>query len=178
MFVIFSDEGVRHAGVQHGFTMVELIVVGRPGLPYNSIREIVAVAKASPGKISYATAGSGSPPHLSFEYLNSLAVIELLHVPYKGEAAALTDLIGEQIQMVPANFAAALPQIQGGRVRCWGQRAWRHVTEIHASPRSCMPVCGCCGLLQRKAYRGFARCEKARKPHRHRGDSLLINSQR
>jgi tripartite-type tricarboxylate transporter receptor subunit TctC len=102
---------VGHAG------LVELIVVGRPGLPYNSIREIVAVAKASPGKISYATSGSGSPPHLSFEYLNSLAGIELLHIPYKGDAPALTDLMGNQVDLAILGVPGAVVQIKAGKIK-------------------------------------------------------------
>lgn len=94
------------------------VIVIANGLPPKDLKEFIAYAKANPKKINFGSAGVGTQTHLAGENLAFAAGLDLVHVPYKGEAAALTDLVGEQIQMVPANFAAALPQIQGGRVRC------------------------------------------------------------
>jgi tripartite-type tricarboxylate transporter receptor subunit TctC len=94
------------------------VIVIANGLPAKDLREFIAYAKANPKKVNFGSAGVGTQTHLAGENLAYAAGLDLVHVPYKGEAAALTDLIGEQIQMVPANFPAALSQIQGGRVRC------------------------------------------------------------
>ena len=95
----------------------QVIVVGT-NVPGKDLKEFIAYAKANPKKVNFGSAGIGTQTHLAGENLAYQAGLELVHVPYKGEAAALTDLIGGQIQMVPANFAAALPHIQGGRIRC------------------------------------------------------------
>jgi tripartite-type tricarboxylate transporter receptor subunit TctC len=94
------------------------VIVISNGLPVKDLREFIAYAKANPKKVNFGSAGVGTQTHLAGENFAYSAGLDLVHVPYKGEAAALTDLIGGQIQMVPANFAAALPHIQGGRVRC------------------------------------------------------------
>jgi tripartite-type tricarboxylate transporter receptor subunit TctC len=94
------------------------VIVVANGLPAKDLKEFIAYAKANPKKVNFGSAGVGTQTHLAGENLAYSAGLELVHVPYKGEAAALTDLVGEQIQMVPANFTAALPQVQGGRVRC------------------------------------------------------------
>src|SRR5689334_11299751 len=95
----------------------QVIVIGN-AVPVRDLKEFIAYAKLNPKKINFGSAGIGTQTHLAGENLAYQAGMELVHVPYKGESAALTDLIGGQIQMVPANFAAALPHIQGGRIRC------------------------------------------------------------
>ena len=95
----------------------QVIVIGT-AVPAKDLKEFIAYAKANPKKVNFGSAGIGTQTHLAGENLAHQAGMELVHVPYKGESAALTDLIGGQIQMVPANFAAALPHIQGGRIRC------------------------------------------------------------
>lgn len=95
----------------------QVIVVGS-GIAAKDLKEFIAYAKANPKKVNFGSAGIGSQTHLAGENLAYQAGMDIVHVPYKGESPALTDLIGGQIQMVPANFAAALPHIQGGRIRC------------------------------------------------------------
>jgi len=95
----------------------QVIVIGT-AVPAKDLKEFIAYAKANPKKVNFGSAGIGTQTHLAGENLAHQAGMELVHVPYKGESAALTDLIGGQIHMVPANFAAALPHIQGGRIRC------------------------------------------------------------
>jgi tripartite-type tricarboxylate transporter receptor subunit TctC len=111
------DPGKDLAPITNVASGPQVIVVAN-GLAAKDLREFIAYAKANPKKVNFGSAGIGTQTHLAGENLAFQAGLDLVHVPYKGEAAALTDLIGEQIQMVPANFAAALPQIQGGRVRC------------------------------------------------------------
>ncbi len=87
-------------------------------LPPKNLQEFISYAKANPKKINFGSAGVGTQTHLAGENFAYAAGLDLVHVPYKGESAALTDLMGGQIQMVPANFAAAVPHIKGGRIRC------------------------------------------------------------
>jgi len=95
----------------------QVIVIANT-VPAKDLKEFIAYVKANPKRVNFGSAGVGTQTHLAGENLAFAAGLDIVHVPYKGEAAALTDLIGGQIQMVPANFAAALPHIQGGRIRC------------------------------------------------------------
>jgi tripartite-type tricarboxylate transporter receptor subunit TctC len=93
------------------------VLVVSPGLPVKSLAEFIALAKAKPGALSYGTPGIGTSPHLSMELLKSMAGIDLQHVPYRGTAAAVTDVIGGQIAATFANALTAKPQVDSGRVR-------------------------------------------------------------
>jgi len=84
------------------------------------VKELVAYAKANPGKVSYASQGNGSTSHLSAAMLASMAGLQLLHVPYKGEAPALTDLAGGRVDIFIGNLFAALKLAQGGRIKLLG----------------------------------------------------------
>ena len=94
----------------------QLIVV-TSSLPVRDLREFIAYAKANPSKVNMGSAGVGSQVHLAGENLAYAAKIEMTHVPYKGEAAALNDLMGGQIQVVASNFSAALPFAREGKIR-------------------------------------------------------------
>jgi tripartite-type tricarboxylate transporter receptor subunit TctC len=93
------------------------VLVVNPALPVKSLAEFIALAKAKPGALSYGTPGIGTSPHLSMELLKSMASIDLQHVPYRGTAAAVTDVIGGQIAATFANALTAKPQVDSGRVR-------------------------------------------------------------
>ncbi len=86
-------------------------------VPAKDLRELIAYAKANPKKLNYGSAGIGAQTHLAAENFAHAAGIELTHVPYKGESAALTDLMGGQIQLVTANLSAALAFIRDGKMR-------------------------------------------------------------
>lgn len=92
------------------------LIVTNPAVPAKSVRELIAHARANPNKLNYGSAGNGSFAHLSAELFRSMAKIQIAHVPYKGAAPALTDLLGNQIQLVFAPFPAALPHVNGGRL--------------------------------------------------------------
>src|SRR5438552_14249218 len=96
------------------------ILVVNPALPARSLAEFIALAKDKPGQLTYGTPGIGTSPHMSTELLKSMAGIDLQHVPYKGTAPALTDIIGGQICCMFSNALTALPQIEAGRVRALG----------------------------------------------------------
>lgn len=88
--------------------------------PAKTVQEFIAHAKANPGKISYGSPGVGAVPHLSMELFKKLAGVDIVHVPYKGSAQALTDLLGGQIPVIFDNLPANLPHIKAGRIRALG----------------------------------------------------------
>jgi len=94
-----------------------LILMVRNDSPYKSIKDIVAAAKANPGKLSYASGGIGGSHHLSGALLENAADIDLIHAPYKSGAAGATDLMGGQVQMMFEQMYSAMPAIKGGRLR-------------------------------------------------------------
>jgi tripartite-type tricarboxylate transporter receptor subunit TctC len=81
------------------------------------VADIVMLAKAEPGKLSYASAGMGTTSHLAGELFKSMAKVDVVHVPYKGNAPAITDLLGGQTQMIFATMPTVLPQVKAGRLR-------------------------------------------------------------
>lgn len=93
------------------------IVIAHPSLPVHSIRDLIAWAKKRPGELNYATAGNGTPGHLSMEMLKKQAGIDLVHVPYKGAAPAINDVLAGQIQLASSNISAVVPHINAGRLR-------------------------------------------------------------
>ena len=93
------------------------LLVTSPDAPFKTVPELIAYAKANPGKISYGSAGIGSSPHMSGELFRSQAGIDIVHVPYKGGAPAIVDLIAGRIQMMIANLPDLLGQVKGGKLR-------------------------------------------------------------
>jgi tripartite-type tricarboxylate transporter receptor subunit TctC len=86
-------------------------------VPAKSARELVALARAKPGQINFASAGSGGPTHMAGEMLKSMAGIDIVHVPYKGNAAALGDLVAGRVQMMFSNLLTAMPHARAGKLR-------------------------------------------------------------
>src|SRR5215475_11119101 len=93
------------------------ILVVKPDMPVNSAKELAALAKDKPGAIPFASTGSGSMPHLALELFQSSARVKFLHVPYRGAAPALTDLLGGQVQALFADTPVLMPQIRGGKLK-------------------------------------------------------------
>jgi tripartite-type tricarboxylate transporter receptor subunit TctC len=93
------------------------VLVVNPSVPANSLAQLIAYAKANPGKINFGSAGAGSITHLAGELLNAEAQVQLVHVPYKGAAPAVSDLLGGQVQMAILDVPVVLPHIQSGRFR-------------------------------------------------------------
>jgi len=98
-------------------TIVPQVVVVNPSLPVKSIPELIAYAKANPGKVSFGSAGQGASNHLSGELLNALGGIKMQHVPYKGDAPSIVDLIGGSIQVALPTTVAGLPHVRSGKLR-------------------------------------------------------------
>jgi tripartite-type tricarboxylate transporter receptor subunit TctC len=93
------------------------VLVVNPSLPVHSVPELIAYAKANPGKLNFASSGNGTSIHLSGELFKAMTGVEMTHVPYKGSAPALTDLIGGQVQLMFDNLPSSLPFIKAGKLR-------------------------------------------------------------
>jgi tripartite-type tricarboxylate transporter receptor subunit TctC len=105
--------------ITHITSMASVLLV-HPSVPARSVREFVALARAKPRALTYASAGSGTTTHLGMELLKAMAKIEMLHVPYKGSAAALTDVIAGQLQVILSTTATSLGHIKAGKLRPLG----------------------------------------------------------
>jgi tripartite-type tricarboxylate transporter receptor subunit TctC len=110
------------------------VLVVHPDVPAKSVGDLIALAKAKPGSLSYGSPGTGSQPHLGGEYLKQLAGIEIVHVPYNGTAPALRDLLGGQIQFMFSQTSAALPQIQAGKLRALGVASPKRAAQLPDVP--------------------------------------------
>jgi len=93
------------------------VLVVHPSVKVNSVADVIALAKAQPGMINYASSGSGTSIHMSAEMFKYMANVDMVHVPYKGSAPALTDLLGGQVMMMFDNIPSALPHIKAGKLR-------------------------------------------------------------
>jgi tripartite-type tricarboxylate transporter receptor subunit TctC len=97
--------------------IVPNILVVNPAVKANSVKELIAQAKAEPGKLSYASAGNGTTVHLAAELFASMAGVDILHVPYKGSSPAVTDLMGGQVNMMFDSVSSAKPYIESGKLK-------------------------------------------------------------
>lgn len=107
-----------------------LAIVSHPSLPVRNIRELVAMARRMPGKLSYGSAGPGTSNHLTGELLNDAAGIDLVHVPYKGGAPALTALLSGEIELQVSQPNTMMPYIRSGRVRALATTGGRRVPQL------------------------------------------------
>jgi tripartite-type tricarboxylate transporter receptor subunit TctC len=93
------------------------ILVVHPSLPVRTVPDLIKLAKSKPGEINYASVGPGSPNHMGMEMLNSMAGINMVHIPYKGTTPALTDVISGQVSLLFNSMPSVLPHIKSGRLR-------------------------------------------------------------
>jgi tripartite-type tricarboxylate transporter receptor subunit TctC len=107
-----------------------LMLVANPGVPVKTVAELIAFDKANPGKVSFGSSGAATPLHLAGELFNTQAGTNMLHVPYKGAAPALTDVLGGQIQTAIVGTPAALPYVKSGKLTGLG------VTSLKRSPNA------------------------------------------
>ncbi|MDB5809390.1 MAG: LacI family transcriptional regulator [Betaproteobacteria bacterium] len=104
------------------------LLVANPGLPFKSVPELVTYAKSRPGNLNFASAGTGTSTHLAGELFKSVAGIDVVHVPYKGGAAAMTDIIAGQVAYYFGTMPSSLPLARAGKLRALG------VTSLQRSP--------------------------------------------
>jgi len=93
------------------------VLVVHPSLPVKNVKELIALARAKPGELYYASTGNGGTPHLTTEIFRTQAKINIVHVPYKGTPPAVTDVLAGQVQMMFANTLSVLPHVRSGRLR-------------------------------------------------------------
>jgi len=94
-----------------------LVIVVNPSVPAKSIKELIALAKSRPGALNYGSSGSGGSNHLAGELFNAMTGVKMIHIPYKGNAPALTDLIGGHVDVVFNGLTSAMPFIKSGKLR-------------------------------------------------------------
>ncbi|MGZ8198348.1 MAG: tripartite tricarboxylate transporter substrate binding protein [Burkholderiales bacterium] len=114
-------------------TMTNVLVV-HPSIPARSVKELLALAKARPGTLTSASAGVGSSNHLALVLFNMLAGVDVSHIPYKGAAPAVAEVMGGHVSMTFAPIAAVLPQIRQSRLRALGVTAGKRSPELPAVP--------------------------------------------
>ena len=110
------------------------VITVHPSLPVKTVRDFIAFAKAHPNQLSYASSGNGSGPHLGMELFNTMAGIEMVHVPYKGAGAAMTDLVSGQVPVFLNNFLAGMPMIRAGKLRALAVSSQRRSTAMPELP--------------------------------------------
>jgi tripartite-type tricarboxylate transporter receptor subunit TctC len=119
-----------------------LVLFAHPSLPVNDAKELIAYSKANPGKLSVGTAGVGSPHHLAAVWLNTAAKIEIAHVPYRGAAPALNDLLGGQIPLIWALSVAVMPFVEQGKVKALAvstQQRFPQLPQVPTIAESAVP---------------------------------------
>jgi tripartite-type tricarboxylate transporter receptor subunit TctC len=99
---------------------IPLVLVVNPAMPVKSVAELIALAKAKPGELSYASSGLGSTGHVAQEMFNRMAGIRMLHVPYKGNAQALVDVLGGQVPVIFDQLSTSLAHVRSGKLRALG----------------------------------------------------------
>jgi len=148
------------------------VLVVNPTLPIKTLAEFDALAKAKPGSINFGSSGTGGSPHLAGELYKRMAGIDIVHVPYKGLAPALTDLLGGQIQAVFADIGLALKQIEAGKLRplaVTGAQRFAALPTGPAGPGARQPV-EC--RIRRHDPRGFQQMGPAHQRSQHPADPM------
>ena len=112
-------------------TRIPFVLAVNPSLPVNSVSDLIKLAKKDPGRLSYASGGPGSPHHLFMELFKSMTGIQMLHVPYKGTAPAIGDVVAGHIPLMLGDVVASLPLVKDGKVRALGVTS---LTRIPSAP--------------------------------------------
>lgn len=111
-----------------------LVLVVNPSVPANNLQELIALAKAKPGTLNYASVGAGSSNHLTAEWFKSVAGIDVAHIPYKGGGPAQQDLLGGQVQMMFLSAVLAQPHVRAGKLRALAQTGAKRVDAYRDVP--------------------------------------------
>ncbi len=125
---------IRDSAPVAGTMKLTNVMVVHPSVPAATLAEFIAYAKANPGRINFASGGVGTSPHLSGELLKAMAGIDLVHVPYRGTAPALTDLLAGQVQVLFDNLPGSIGHIKTGKVRALGVTAPKRVDALPDVP--------------------------------------------
>ena len=149
-----------------GVVSYPMIMIAHPSVPAKSVAELIAHAKANPGKVTMASFGTGSASHLAGELFKFMAGIDMVHIPYRGGAPMTADLIGGQVQVGFDVMVTALPQVRSGKLARWASWAPKDLTCC----RTCRPSPKQCPDTRRAPGAGLA----CREGHRRRSSSGLI----
>jgi tripartite-type tricarboxylate transporter receptor subunit TctC len=125
---------IRDSAPIAGTLKLTNVLVVHPSVPAKTMPEYIAYAKANPGKVNFGSGGIGTSPHMSGELLKSMAGINIVHVPYRGTAPALVDLLGGQLQSVFDNIPSAIGHIKSGKLRALGVTASKRVDSLPDVP--------------------------------------------
>jgi len=117
-----------------GIGAIPLVLIAHPSTPARSVQELVALAKAQPGKLNYASFGSGTSAHFAGELFKSAAGVDIVHVPYKGSAPAMQDLIGGQVPLAFDTNVATVPQVQAGKIKALALTSSRRLASLPGVP--------------------------------------------
>jgi tripartite-type tricarboxylate transporter receptor subunit TctC len=115
-------------------SLITNILVVNPGVPARNVAELIALAKAKPGSLTFASSGAGSSTHLSAELFKALAGVDILHVPYRGSSQALIDLIAGQVTMLFDNAPSSLPFVEQGKLRALAVTSTRRLPNLPEVP--------------------------------------------
>jgi tripartite-type tricarboxylate transporter receptor subunit TctC len=105
-----------------------------PGVPAKSVQELITYAKSNPGKLNYASTGTGGITHLATELFNLLAATKMTHIPYKGTGPAIADLLGGQVQLIFGAMPATIPQVKAGKLRGLGVTTAKRIPALPDTP--------------------------------------------
>lgn len=110
------------------------VLVVHPGVGANSVKELISIARAKPGQLNFSSVGTGTSPHLGGELFKSLAGVDIVHVPYKGTAPSMTDLIAGRVQMAWSSIPTVLAHVQAGRLKMLGTGAAKRSAALPDTP--------------------------------------------
>ena len=110
------------------------LLVAHPSLPARTVKELIAFARSRPGQINFGAGSAGSNPHLAMELFNHTNGLKMVHVPFKGQGPALSDLLGGHTSLMMANLLSALPQAKAGRIRAFGVTSAKRATVAPTIP--------------------------------------------
>ena len=125
---------IRDSAPVAGTMRLANVMEVQPAVPANTVAEFIAYAKANPGKINFASGGVGTSPHLSGELFKTMTETNIVHVPYRGTAPALTDLVAGQVQVMFDNIPGSIGHIRTGKVRALGVTAAKRVAALPDVP--------------------------------------------
>ncbi len=135
------------------------LLVTQPSAPFKTVKELIAAAKAEPGKINYASAGSGAPNHLASELFKNMAGINLLHVPYKGAPQSVTDVLGGHVRLNFGSIPPLSPHVRAGGLRALGVSSAKRMAQMQE-----LPTISEAGMLGYEFYAWFGMLAPAKTP--------------
>jgi len=115
-------------------TSMPFVLVVHPSLPVKNVKELLALARAKPGQLNFASPGNGSTTHLAAELLKTSANVDMVHVPYKGVAPAVTDLLAGQVQFMSGDLSTVMPQVRAGKLRALAVTSAKRSSQVPELP--------------------------------------------